>query len=165
MELSDRLKALIENLLATLNKHKVEFIAVGGLAVNHHGYSRASNDIDFWYKPSVENFHRITDALTDLGYDTSDLKTLVFDAEKTILRIPLDYFNVELLPRLHEEMKSLEALRGFNEALKNAEINSIGEAKFNVIGFEDLIFYKAKSGRPKDMLDIIELRNIRGEKD
>lgn len=165
MELSDRLKALIEDLLATLNKHKVEFIAVGGLAVNHHGYSRASNDIDFWYKPSIENFHRITDALTDLGYDTSDLKTLVFDAEKTILRIPLDYFNVELLPRLHEEMKSLEALRGFNEVLKNAEINSIGEAKFNVIGFEDLIFYKAKSGRPKDMLDIIELRNIRGEKD
>jgi hypothetical protein len=62
-------------------------------------------------------------------------------------------------------MKSLEALRGFNEALKNAEINSIGEAKFNVMGFEDLIFYKAKSGRPKDMLDIIELRNIRGEKE
>lgn len=53
MELRESLKNPLEKFIITFNQHKVEFIAVGGVAVNHHGYSRASNDIDFWYKPNI----------------------------------------------------------------------------------------------------------------
>ena len=53
MDLSERLKSLLENFIHTFNQYEVDYLAVGGIAVNHHGYSRASNDIDFWYKPTI----------------------------------------------------------------------------------------------------------------
>ena len=160
MELSEKLKILLENFILTFNTYKVEYIAVGGVAVNHHGYSRASNDIDFWYKPTIENFEKIISALNKLGYDTKDLSSMVFDAEKTILRLPLDYFKVELLPVLYEGMKSDESRRDFKNSLTRCEENNIGNTSFKVLGFEDLLYYKERSGRPKDLLDILELKNI-----
>lgn len=114
MDLSERLKSLLENFIHSFNQYDVDFLAVGGIAVNHHGYSRASNDIDFWYKPTIENFEKIILALEILGYDTSRLKSIVFDPEKTILRLPLDYFKVELLPIIYQGMKSEESRKGFN---------------------------------------------------
>jgi len=86
---------------------------------------------------------------------------MVFDADKTILRIPLDYFKVELLPGLYEGMKSDESRRGFNQSIKKCEENFIGKASFKVLGYDDLIYYKELSGRPKDLLDILELKKIR----
>jgi predicted nucleotidyltransferase len=37
--------------LSTLLKHKVQFIVVGGYAVNYHEYRRTTGDIDFLLKP------------------------------------------------------------------------------------------------------------------
>ncbi len=161
MEISEKLKNLLEDFILTFNQYKVDYIAIGGIAVNHHGYSRASNDIDFWYKPTIENFEKILLALTRLGYETHDLNSMVFDANKTILRLPLDYFKVELLPGLYEGMKSDESRKCFNQSLKRCEENQIGNASFKVLGFDDLIHFKELSGRPKDLLDILELRTIR----
>jgi hypothetical protein len=161
MELSEKLKNLLEEFILSFNTYKVDYIAVGGVAVNHHGYSRASNDIDFWYKPTIENFEKIILAVNKLGYDTHDLSALVFDSEKTILRLPLAYFKVELIPILYEGIKSDESRKDFNKSLTRCEENHIGKGSFKVLGFEDLIYYKERSGRPKDLLDILELRNIR----
>jgi hypothetical protein len=36
MELSEKLKNLLEEFILTFNKYKVDYIAVGGVAVNHH---------------------------------------------------------------------------------------------------------------------------------
>lgn len=39
------------NLLNELNKNEVEYLVVGGYAVNFHGYRRTTGDIDLWIKP------------------------------------------------------------------------------------------------------------------
>jgi hypothetical protein len=39
-------------------------------------------DLDFWYKPTNENFQRLILALDELKIDTSELKELVFDKKK-----------------------------------------------------------------------------------
>ncbi len=39
------------NLLNELNHNNVEYIVVGGYAVNFHGYRRTTGDIDLWIKP------------------------------------------------------------------------------------------------------------------
>jgi len=51
--------------------------------------------------------------------------------------------------------------KDFNQAIKNCELNAIGKGSFKVLGFDDLIHYKELSGRPKDLLDILELKSIR----
>jgi hypothetical protein len=73
----------------TLINHQVDFIVVGGAAVNHYGYNRPSGigsyrsslkvDLDFWYRPTVANYHKLLRALDELDVDTTDLKQLVFD--------------------------------------------------------------------------------------
>jgi hypothetical protein len=39
------------NLIRELNFNKVEYLVVGGYAVNYHGYRRTAGDIDLWIKP------------------------------------------------------------------------------------------------------------------
>ena len=42
-------------LCASLNRHDVRYIVVGGMAVIHHGLLRATEDIDLLLEPSREN--------------------------------------------------------------------------------------------------------------
>ena len=39
------------NLLSQLNSNVVQYLVVGGYAVNYHGYRRTTGDIDLWIKP------------------------------------------------------------------------------------------------------------------
>lgn len=52
MELSERLRNLLENFILTFNQYEVDYIAVGGIAVNHHGYSNYLDNpktcLTFW---------------------------------------------------------------------------------------------------------------------
>jgi len=68
-----------------LNKHAIEYMIVGGVAMAFHGYYRKSitldgtqtdkPDIDIWYNPTYGNYFRLLDALEELGQDISKLKT------------------------------------------------------------------------------------------
>ena len=40
------IKDTLETLAAVLDAVKVEFLGIGGFAVNHYGYSRSTVDID-----------------------------------------------------------------------------------------------------------------------
>ena len=63
------MKETLLSVCALLNKHEVEYMVIGGVAVIYHGYTRATSDIDFWYKPSLENFHKIIAAYREYGID------------------------------------------------------------------------------------------------
>jgi hypothetical protein len=52
-------------LLATLGRHKVEFIVVGGAAAIAHGSARLTQDLDIVYERSVANLERLVAALGD----------------------------------------------------------------------------------------------------
>ena len=49
----------------------------------------------------------------------------------------------------------------FKACLAISESNKIGKAKFQVIGYDDLIRFKKISARPKDLLDVAELERLR----
>src|ERR1035437_6150916 len=49
--------------LACLNRAGVEYLLVGGYAVNHYGYHRFTGDIDFWIAVSDANFDRLLEAV------------------------------------------------------------------------------------------------------
>jgi len=38
-----------------LNKHNVEYVLVGGIAVNIYGYRRSTGDMDLFVNPTKEN--------------------------------------------------------------------------------------------------------------
>jgi hypothetical protein len=51
-----------------LGKNGVEFVIVGSFALAFHGYPRATEDIDFWIRPTEGNSEALLKALIDFGF-------------------------------------------------------------------------------------------------
>ena len=64
----------IQELCDAFNKNDVRYLLVGGFAVNYHGYSRATGDLDLWIDDSESNKQKLLSALDKLGYETNELK-------------------------------------------------------------------------------------------
>ncbi len=46
-----------ELVLAALNANSVNYMLVGGFAVNFYGYNRSTSDLDIWVKPFKWHSH------------------------------------------------------------------------------------------------------------
>jgi len=56
-------------LIAALNSRGVEYILIGGGALNVHGLVRATEDLDLFVQPTSENVARLKQALKDVWRD------------------------------------------------------------------------------------------------
>jgi hypothetical protein len=50
-----------------LQQNNVQYIMVGGVATNLHGYNRTTDDIDVWIKDSLENRKNLRKSLREYG--------------------------------------------------------------------------------------------------
>lgn len=48
--------------IASLNDHQVDYVVVGGVAMNLHGLIRATEDLDVFVRPNTENIERLRQA-------------------------------------------------------------------------------------------------------
>lgn len=139
-----------------LNKHKVEYILIGGVAVGFHGFPRSTADIDFWYNPTITNFERIISALDEYGVNTEGLRKLVFDPEKTYLRVPQLGFRTEFLP-------NIPGVPSFANAFKLSSKTNLDGVEVSILGYDDLLINKKTTGRDNDLNDIKELKKRKSE--
>lgn len=132
-------------------------LLVGGGAVNFHGYQRHSADVDFWIDATPQNFERLLMVFQEIGYKLEHLPEKVKNQFQNIsLKFSPQDFDVELITRFSIN-------KTFQEALDSSErimINNEGLLKINVLDLSDLINSKIKSGRPKDLLDVQQLKEI-----
>jgi hypothetical protein len=145
-----------------LNKHSVEYLIVGGAAVALFGYFRLSTsmagipsekqDLDFWYNPTYTNYFRLLDALEELGQNVSDYKReKTPNPKKSFFKFEDEKFTLDFFP----ELKSLSS---FITAYKKREIARLIDIEIPFIGFDDLIKDKEANSRPKDRIDIEQLK-------
>ena len=62
------------DILCALHAEKVEFLVVGSYAVAIYARARATEDIDIWVRPSIENSKRVMRAMLRFGAPTSQLR-------------------------------------------------------------------------------------------
>jgi hypothetical protein len=136
----------------------LRYMMVGGGAVNFHGYRRHSADVDLWVEPVPENFQVLGRVLKRMGYGDVDFPERVLAAEQNISVNISPQQEIELITRFDPGCTFQEAW----ERSIRSEIAGLRVAKYQVIGYEDLIQSKVRSGRPKDHLDILELQRLRG---
>lgn len=144
--------------LRAANQQGVRMLLIGGGAVNFHGYQRHSADIDFWVEPVPENFERLVPALRQAGYDIDRLPDAVLRAEQNITLKMSPDLDLELITFLRPGFT-------FEEAWSRAEPAVLaGEpvTRYRVLAYPDLIESKLRSARPKDLLDIHELKRRKG---
>jgi hypothetical protein len=150
----------VEQFITLANKHGVKMLMVGGGAVNFHGYQRHSTDVDFWIDIRQENLDLLKLTLTEMGYAFEDFPEEVKQAEQNISIKISPVQEIELITRFNPG-------KSFDEAFLDAEttmINSLEIAKYRVLAYDDLINSKIKSSRPKDLLDIQQLKLLKGGK-
>jgi predicted nucleotidyltransferase len=137
-----------------LNKNNVEYLVIGGAAVNIHGYTRATGDLDLWYNPSKENFLNLLRSINEFGFDTSDLNKVTEYDTKGFIRLPLQNFYIEVMAIIDGKMK-------FEEVYKRSFDFSMEGVNVKVIGYDDLIQNKIMSRRIKDIDDITQLDRVK----
>jgi hypothetical protein len=147
----------IDEFISLANKHNVRMLMVGGGAVNFHGYQRHSADVDFWIETTDINFKKLTDVFNEMGYEISDFpeKVKLKEQNISIKFSPLD-LDLELIT-------NFSVNKSFEEAYLDSEevtINGKTFLSWRVLSLEDLITSKIKANRPKDLLDIQQLREI-----
>ncbi|MBI3541120.1 MAG: hypothetical protein HY073_03160, partial [Deltaproteobacteria bacterium] len=57
-----------QSILTALSKAKVRYLVAGGIAMNLHGFSRATFDLDLIIFLKKENILKFTKVMTKLGY-------------------------------------------------------------------------------------------------
>lgn len=57
------------SILAALNEQQVEYVLIGGAALNIHGIVRATRDVDLFIAPNHENVERLKEALRSIWDD------------------------------------------------------------------------------------------------
>ncbi len=151
----------INSFIKLANKHKVKMLLVGGGAVNFHGYQRHSADVDFWIDTQKKNLKKLILVFKEMGYEITDFPENVYQQLQNIsIKFSPADLNLELITRFSVN-------KDFDVAFNNSEeviINSHQLLRYNVLSLEDLITSKIKAGRPKDILDIQQLKEINNEK-
>ena len=138
-----------EEFLKYLTDEKVDFVIIGGYAVAFHGYVRATNDMDLFFKNSDKNILKIRNALNKFGISTSESDADEFKKSDTILRIGNPPVRIEL-------SNSISGIE-FDEVWANKIEDRYGDVTVYYISLDDLLKNKKTSGRPKDLADYDEL--------
>jgi predicted nucleotidyltransferase len=143
-------------ILLTLVDHGVDFVVVGGVAVQAHGHGRSTRDLDVIPGPDMLNLSRLSEALATLSarllradrpIDVGDPRLLRRAALVPLMtaRGRLDLLNITMTagaPRAYEELR---------ERAVEVELDDRIVA---LAGLDDLIRMKRAAGRDVDLDDI-----------
>lgn len=123
-----------ERILHALAAHGVDYILIGGLAVQTHGHVRTTNDANLIPAPDPDNLKRLARALRSL------------DGEGDI-----------------DVMHEVPGGRSYEELREEALQVRLGDIDVPVVGLDDLIQMKLSRGRPVDLDDVASLTDPRAD--
>ena len=132
------------------NKHKVEYILVGGMAVVLNGYIRTTGDMDVWVERSSANYKKICTAFNEFGMSLFDM------TEENFLSDKYDVWSFGREPVRIDLMTHVKGLN-FDEAFAQAQYFVEDNVSFRYLHINSLIQAKQSSGRHKDLDDIEQL--------
>lgn len=147
MELDQDFKEFIE----LLNKHKVEYLLIGGFAVALHGYIRNTVDIDFWINKSKTNAAKMVLVLKDFGFTSLQLTASDFEKEDVIIQLGYPPHRIDILT-------TPEGVN-FDECYpKRLTVKTSDGIAISYIDLENLKKNKRAAGRSQDIADIDHLK-------
>ena len=143
-----------KDLLSAFNAHGVEYLVVGGQAVNAYGVPRATKDVGVLIRSSPENSERVYRALSAFGAPVATFRPEDFrDQPDAVIQFGVEPNRIDIL----QSVGSLD----FEEAWQRRTVKAI-DASLSApfLALEDLIQNKVETGRLQDLADADGLRKI-----
>lgn len=145
-----------ERIFAVLDAHKVEYVVIGGIAVQVYGHVRMTNDVDLIPSPTPQNLERLAAAL-------GQLEARVLNPGSEHLTI-----DAQMLPRAtlwqlatrHGDIDVLHDAPGaapFSQLRERALVITLSDRPIPIASKDDLIKMKRAAGRPIDLSDVAAL--------
>jgi hypothetical protein len=165
----------LDRVLATLNRHGVDYLLVGGVSAIAHGATRPTVDFDCLAERSTENLDRLADALKELnarlrvgGLSDEESKALptiidarTFEATQTSTW-RTDAGDFDVLSAIPDRDGNRQ---GYADLLARAKAAPLGRHSVLVASLDDVIASKEWANRPKDHDALPELRELRDSAD
>lgn len=154
--MTERRPPNVERIFDALDAHDVDFVVVGGIAVQVHGHVRMTNDLDLIPAPTPANLTRLAEAL-------NDLQARVLNPGSKDLRIDAHMLPRATLWQLSTPDGDIDILHDAPGAAPFPQLRSralriaLGDLTIPIAGRDDLIAMKLASGRPTDLADIAAL--------
>jgi hypothetical protein len=157
---------LFEEIFRELNRRKIDYVVVGGVAVVMHGVVRLTADLDLMVHLDEKNLTRFVEVMNELGYrpkvpvkaesfidpenrkswiEEKNMKVFSFYHPKKGIML-IDIFINEPVP--------------YNKIRKAAVKMKIGNLLIPTVSIENLIKLKEISGRLQDIADIEALKRL-----
>lgn len=145
-----------QKILGELTRQEVDYVLVGGLAVQTHGSTRMTNDVDLIPAPDPHNLARLATALNELraqvlnpGHEDTEIDARMLPRAR-IWQLATPHGDIEVL---HDAPGAAP----YEELRERALVISLDEARVPVVGRDDLIRMKLARGRPVDKADVAAL--------
>jgi len=148
-------------LFTALAHRDVEYVTIGGIAIQAHGGQRLTQDLDVAIAASSENLARLADALLDLdarilgpdGQRSRSVPTAPLLASSDQWHLITDHGQLDVI--------TLPAHLGtFAELRARAHEVPLGELSIPIADREDLLKMKRAAGRPQDLADVRLLESL-----
>jgi hypothetical protein len=136
---------LLKDVFSSLQRHKVRYVVIGGIAAVLHGVPRATFDLDILIDANSENVKKMLDAFLEARLGTAALTTPdeLLSQEITIFK-----------DRVRIDVQTSTPGLNFEKAWERRETMEYQNQKFYVVSREDLIASKRATGRPVDLEDV-----------
>jgi predicted nucleotidyltransferase len=161
----------LPRLIEVLDRHRVDYLVVGGAAAYAYGAQRPTEDVDCVVRRDRENLDRLADALRELH---ARLRVAgMTDAEARLLPVQIDATTLDMAGMTtwmtdagpFDVLAGLEAPDGrlvpYEELVARATVLHGAGFAIRAAALEDIVRAKERADRPKDREALPELREIR----
>jgi hypothetical protein len=157
----------VEAIVNALNTANVQYLIVGGLAVNAHGFARMTRDVDLVLRLAPDNALRGIKTLQQIGY------------QMAVPALPEDFADTATRERWRSE-KNMIVLKLWSDEHQRTPVDIFVYEPFDfsdemsrclavelgpgivapVVSLTTLLAMKRSAARPQDLIDIEELQRI-----
>lgn len=139
---------ILKSVVRKLEKERINYMIVGGIAANYYGLPRPTFDIDIAINISVEDTNKIVKVFKSLGFQicSKEVKKILQIGNMFVVSVPQSIYRVDVwIPR-----------SGFEKmAFKRRRKERFSGEDFFLISPEDLIIFKLRDKRIRDYEDVL----------
>ncbi len=158
----------IEAVVKALNDAEVEYIIVGGVAVNAHGFVRMTRDLDLVLRLDRENVILGLNTLFKAGYQMAipvSAEDFATPETRDQWRTEKNMIVLKLWSDIHRrtpiDIFIYEPFEFAEESLQVIRMELSPDISAPIVSLETLLTMKREADRPQDHIDIQELQRVR----